>query len=157
MLLCLREPPVMFLWCCLWLIIHFWYSFCCYSSFCCHFCCSSFIPRLLYYVTGTPLWLLDPWRPAQALSSNLDFFWLPLLFHLLRALRFWVGNFYPQGFSTLRSLTDILLRLSRPPWEPAVFPCSLLGLMLILETQSRPIRLFDSQQSTMFIFRKINF
>ena len=37
------------------------------------------------------------------------------------------------------------LLLSRPPWEPAVLPWSLQGFILILETQTRPICLFDSQ------------
>ena len=36
-------------------------------------------------------------------SSELypDYFWLPFLFHLPRALRFWVGFFYSQAFFTL--------------------------------------------------------
>ena len=48
-----------------------------------------------------------PWRPPPAVSSNLDYFWLPLLFHLMRALWFWVGVFYSQAFFTLRSFTNI--------------------------------------------------
>ena len=37
------------------------------------------------------------------------------------------------------------LRLSRPPWEPAVLPWSLQGFILILETLIQPICLFNSQ------------
>ena len=39
----------------------------------------------------------------------------------------------------------LIPRLSRPPWEPAVLPWSLQGFILILETQTQPICLFDSQ------------
>ena len=37
------------------------------------------------------------------------------------------------------------LLLSRLPWEPAVIPWNLQGFILILETQTRSICLFDSQ------------
>ena len=57
-------------------------------------------------------------------SSELypDYFWLPFLFHLPRALWFWVGIFYPQVFFTLRSFPTFWhnLLLSRFHWEPAV-------------------------------------
>ena len=43
-------------------VVHFWCDLH-LSSFC---CCSSFISRLLYHVSGTPPWLL---RPVKALSS----------------------------------------------------------------------------------------
>ena len=65
---------------------------------------------------------------------------------LPRALRFWVGPFLPTGaFLPNASSLTFYLRLSRPPWEPAVLPWSLQGFILILETQTRPICLFDSQ------------
>ena len=78
--------------------IHFYYSFCC--------CYSSFISRLLFHVTGTPPWLLRPVKASTSCELYPDYFWLPLLFHLPRALRFWVGVFYPQAFFNLRSFTD---------------------------------------------------
>ena len=53
--------------------------------------------------------------------------------------------FYPQALFTLRSFTDILPGFSRPPWEPVVLPWSLQSLILILETETRSICLFDSQ------------
>ena len=49
------------------------------------------------------------------------------------------------------------LLLSRPHWEPAVLPWSLRGFMLILDTQTRSICLFDSQKFTIFIFKRIHF
>ena len=79
------------------------------GGFCC--CCSfifvlhfvvvvlHFISRLLCHVT--------PVKASTSSELYPDYFWLPLLFHLLRALRFWVGVFYPQAFFTLRSFTDI--------------------------------------------------
>ena len=70
------------------------------------------------------------------------------------------GHFYPQVFFTLNSfpnIFDITLLLSKPPWEPEVLPRSFQGFMLILKTQAWPNCLFDSQQLTIFIFRRIRF
>ena len=67
-----------------------------------------FISRLLYHVTGTPPWLLRPVKSSTSSDLYPDYFWLPFLFHLLQALWFWVGIFYPQALFTLRSFTDIL-------------------------------------------------
>ena len=53
------------------------------------------------------------WRPPPALSSTLATFgcftfWQAFSVTVLpRALRFWVGIFYPKAFFTLRSFTDI--------------------------------------------------
>ena len=102
MVLYLGEPPVMFLCCCYSFLMCIFICRC--SSFCCY---SSFISRLLY-VTGTPPWLLRPMKASTSSELYPDYFWLPFLFHLPRALRFWVGIFYPQAFFTLRSFTDIL-------------------------------------------------
>ena len=100
-----------------------------------------------------------PWRPPPALSSALATFDC-LCLHLPQALRFWAGIFYPQAFFYLTLLPPhfwLNLRLSRPPWQPAVLPWCFQGFMLILETQTRFICLFDLQQSTIFIFRRICF
>ena len=71
---------------------------------------------------------------------------------LPRALRFWVGPFLPTGaFLPNASSLTFYLRLSRPPWEPAVLPWSLQGFILILETQTQSICLFDSQYTFFFI------
>ena len=66
-------------------------------------CCSSFISRLLYHVTSTPPWLLRPVKASTSSELYPDYFWLPFLFHLPWALRFWKGIFYTQAFFTLRS------------------------------------------------------
>ena len=131
------------------------FSFIFCSSFC---CCSSFISRLLCHASGTPPCLLRPVKASTSSEVYPGYFWLPLLFHLPWALRFWVGIFYPQAFFYLTLFPWhfwFILRLSRPPWEPAVLPWSLQGFMLILEAQTRPICLFDSQQSTIPISRRI--
>ena len=96
MVLCLGEPLVRFLCCCSFLI--------CIFILLLFF----FIFRLLYHVTSTPPWLL---RPVKAFTSSElypNYFWLPLLFHLPRALWIWVGVFYPQAFFTLHSFPTFL-------------------------------------------------
>ena len=147
MLLYLREPPVRFLWCCC-SSFHFWSSFC---------CCSSFVDVLIHIFFSTSsltlpwtiAWFLHPFytfSPAHRRVIRDNFIFNYSVIFLPRALRPWVGIFYSQAFFTLCSFTNILnLRLSRFPWEPAVLPWSLKGFILILETQTRPICLFDSQ------------
>ena len=152
MVLCLGEPPVRFLWCWLLFFIHF----CCCSSF----CCSSFISRLLCHATSTPHWLLRPMKTSIGSELYPGYFWLPLLFHLPRALRFWVEIFYPQGFFTIHTFPDIfhstyVYQVLRGSKKFFLELCR--GFMLILEIQTWPICLFDSQQSTFFIFRRIRF
>ena len=68
---------------------------------------SFYVSGLLFLATGTPPWLLRPVKASTSSELYPDYFWLPLLFHLPRALRFWVGVFYPQAFFTLRSFTNI--------------------------------------------------
>ena len=94
------------------------------------------ISRLLCHVTGTPPWLLRPVKVSTSSELYPDYFWLPFLFHLPRALRFWVGIFYPQAFFTLRSFPTFLafptfwhnLLLSRFHWELAVTFLKVAGL-----------------------------
>ena len=64
-------------------------------------------------------------------------------------------HFLPTGVFFLALLPQIFDTTCF--YLPAVLPWSLQGLMLILETQTRLICLFDSQQSTTLIFRKIPF
>ena len=73
---------------------------CRFSLFC---CCSVSISRLLYHVTNTQPWLLRPVKASTSFELYPDYFWKPFLFHLPRALRFWVGIFYPQALFTLCS------------------------------------------------------
>ena len=67
-----------------------------------------FVSRLLYHVTGTPSRLLMPVKAFNSSELYPDYFWLPFLFHLQQALRFWVGIFWPQAFFTLRSFPTFL-------------------------------------------------
>ena len=93
MVLCLGEPPERFL------LLLFLF----------------FILLLLFFISFPGYFTMSPALhpgfsgPQAPTSSELypDYFWLPLLFHLPRALRFWVGVFYPQAFFTLRSFTNI--------------------------------------------------
>ena len=151
---CLGEPLGGFC-----VVVHFW---CCVSSFificwCFSFCwCCISIWFSGYFAMSPALHsgFSDPWRPPPALSSNLDYFWLPLLFHLPPALRFWVGIFYPQAFFTLCSFPTFLAHSqhfgttcfyqSFTGSQQLLF-WKLQGFILILKTQTRPICLFDSQ------------
>ena len=57
-----------------------------------------FISRLLYHVTGTPPWLLRPVKNSTKSELYLHFFWLPFVFHVPQALRFWMGIFTHRCF-----------------------------------------------------------
>ena len=59
------------------------------------------ISRLLCHVTSFPPWLLRPMKVSTSSELYHKYFWLPFLFHLQRALRFWVNIFYPQAFFTI--------------------------------------------------------
>ena len=89
-------------------------------------------------------------------SSELypDYFWLPFLFHLPRALRFWVGIFYPQAFFTLCSFPTFLAHSQH--FGTTCFyqgftgsrqlrSWNLQNFILILKTQTRPICLLGLQ------------
>ena len=82
-------------------------------------------------------------QPIAEWFATLSFFDHSIL---PRALRLWVGIFFPTGVFYLMLLhRHFNLRLSRFPWEPVVLPWSLQGFIPILETQTRRICLFDSQ------------
>ena len=129
----------------LFIFIHFWW-------------CIS-ISRLLYHVTSTPPWLLRPVKVSTSSELYPDYFWLPFLFHLPRALRFWVGIFYPQAFFTLCSFPTFLAHSQHFgttcfyqgfTGSRQLLSWKLQGYILILETQAHPMCLFDSQWSTIF-------
>ena len=140
-------------------------------------CCPSFIAvfLMLFFIhcfSTSSLILL--WAIAGFLHSFytfgpaqrrviLDIFILtipgPSFTDLLRALRYWSGRFLPTGVLTLRFFPTFLT-------QPAFMKASLgggssslkfAGLHADLETQTQSICLFDSQQSTILIFRKIRF
>ena len=108
---CLGEPPRWVLWC--------WLSFLVFISFLClHFVVVLYLSFLFIsfpaYFTMSPALhpgFSDLWRRPPSLSSTLNYFWLPFLFHLPQALRFWVGSFYTQAFFTLRFFIEILTNI----------------------------------------------
>ena len=94
------------------------------------------------------LWAL-PWllsiafafsSTASAMFFSRNFLFISVFYLTLLPRHFW-----------------LTLCLSRSPWDAAVLPWCLQGFMLILKAQTRPICLFDSQQFTILIFRKICF
>ena len=120
-------------------LFHFWSSFC---------CCSSFVDVLHshllfdiiphtsvdYHRVFTPILYFPP-SPSQSDLRHFKFSTIPLSSYL-------VSGYF---LSYTPSLT-FYLSLSRPPWGPAVLPWGLQGfILMILETQARPICLFDSQ------------
>ena len=111
MVLCLGEPTKRFL------LLYLYFHFCNFISF--HFW-SSFVDVLhSHFICFSTSSLTFPWTIAGFLHPFYTFnpahhrvicdtfiFNFSVIF-LPRALRFWVGIFYPQAFFTLRSFTDI--------------------------------------------------
>ena len=148
MILCLGEPLRRFLWC--WLLS----SFCCCificrcSSFCCcsSHCFSTSSLTLLWTNAGvfTPHFILSV-QPIAECFAILSFVQPFRSCHKRYGLEwafFTYRRFLPYAPS--QNFWRNLL-LSRTPREPAVLPWSLQGFILIFETQTRPICLFDSQ------------
>ena len=94
----------------------------------------------------TPILYFQP-IPSKSDSLHLHFNLSDIFFRnfIVRATVL-IENFFTQRcfLPCVPSLT-FYLRLSRPPWEPAVLSSSFQGFILILETQTQPIYLFDSQ------------
>ena len=133
-----------FLWC--------WSSFCsCYSSFVdvlhSHFLFEIIPHTSVDYrqVFFRPILYFQP-SPSQSDSRHFHFSTIPLSSYCERYGFEWAffthRRFLPYAPS--RHFWHNLL-LSRLPWEPAVIPWKLQGFILILETQTRLICLFDSQ------------
>ena len=142
MLLCLGEPPARFLCCC----CSFWFA----SSFVnvLHFVVTvvlHFISRLLYHVTGTPPWLLRPVKASTSSELYPDYFWLPFFFHLPRALRLWVGIFYPLGSFSLRSFPLFLA-------QPAFIKASLGASHYSLKFAGLHTDPWNTDQALLFVW-----
>ena len=93
--------------------------FICQCSFCIHICFSTSSLTLPWTITR----FLDPIHtlgPAHRRVIRDTFIFNHSVIFLPRALRFWVGIFYPQAFFTLRFFPIFWLNLflSRLPWEP---------------------------------------
>ena len=110
-----------------------------------HICFFDIIPHpsVDYCWVFTPTLYFQP-RPSQ---SDLQHFHFQSFHYLLTAgATVLSGHFLPTGIFYLTLLhRHFNLYLLKPPWEPAVLPWSLQGFILILETQTRSICLFDSQ------------
>ena len=99
-------------------------------------------PSVDYRRVFTPILYFQP-SPSQSDSRHFHLFNHSVLAAGTTALS---GHFLPTGVFYLTLLhRHFNLRLSRLPWEPAVLPSSLQGFILILETETRTIYLFDSQ------------
>ena len=104
-----EEVFVVSLFCCQCSSFHFWYSFCCHLSiFFIHILLFDIIPhpsvdyRRGFYTS------FYTFSPAHRRVIRDSFIFKHSVICLPRALRFWVGGFYPQAFFTLRSFTDNL-------------------------------------------------
>ena len=118
----------------------------CWSLFCC--CYSSFVnvfhlhflfdiiphPSVDYHQVFRPI-LYFQLSPSQ--SDLQHFHFQPFHYLLTASATVLSGHFFLTFWHNLL--------LSRLPWEPAVIPWNLQGFILILETQTRSICLFDSK------------
>ena len=114
MALCLGEPSSRFLLLLLYLHFHFhfWSSFCyCIFIFVdflhSHFICFSTSSLTLPWTIAGFLHPFYTFSPAHRRVIHDTFIFNHSVIFLPQVLRFWAGVFYPQGFFTLRSFTDI--------------------------------------------------
>ena len=180
MVLCLGGPPRSFLLFLLYLHFIFVSSFCCYCifiSFSFHFLI--FILLLLFFVCRCSSFTFTfQHHPSPFRGLSLGFYTHFVL--SIQPIAEWFAILSFQLFGDLLTAsatvlsgrflsTDVFylmlhhwhfwlnLHLSRYSWKPAVLPWSLQGFILFFKTQNRPICLFDSQKSTIFILRTIQF
>ena len=105
-------------------------------------------PCVSYHQVFTPIFYF------QARSSQSDSWCFhfnlsgPFCYSFIASATVLRGCFLPTGVFYLTLLPDIFgtTYFSRSPWDRAVLPWSLQGFMLIHETQTWPICLFESQQ-----------
>ena len=153
MVLCLGEPPRRFLW--------YWLSHLIFISslyllfiFDLHFVVVLHLSFSFIHILFSTSSLTLPWtiyshsvlsaQPIAEWFATFSFSTIPLSFYRERYGFEW-AFFTHRCFLPYAPSLAFYLRLSRPPWEPAVLPWSLQGFILILKTQTRPICLFDSQ------------
>ena len=113
MVLCLGEPPVRFLCCCCSFLIFILLLYLHLSMF---FILLLFFIHILFSASSLTLpWtiagFLHPFytfSPAHRRVIRDTFIFNHSVIFLPRALRFWVGIFYPQAFFTLRSFPTFL-------------------------------------------------
>ena len=125
----------------------------------CWFCCCSLLvvflhSHFLFHIIPHPSMdyrqVFRPvlyFQPSPSQSDWRHFYSQPFRYLLTLSATILSGHFLPTGvfyFMPYLTFWHNLL-LSRLPWDPAVIPQNLQGFILILETQIRPICLFDSQ------------
>ena len=145
MLLCLGEHLMRFLFLCCCCSFFMCIFICQWSSFCC--CIFIWFPGYFAMSPALHPGFSGPWRPPPALSST------PTTFDCLFFFIYRERYGFEWAFFTHRRFLPYApsqhfwhnLLLSRLSWELAVIPWKLQGFILILETQTRPICLFDSQ------------
>ena len=96
--------------CCCWFSSHFWSSFCCCYSFVV-FLHSHFFSTSTVTIPWTIAGFLNPFNTSSLAHRKVVrdiFIFSHSVIFLPRALRFWVGAFYPKAFFTLSSFTDSL-------------------------------------------------
>ena len=118
---------------------------CIFICRCSSFCCCPSSLTLPWTIAG----FLHPFlyfQPSPSQSNSRHFHFQPFRYLLAASATAFSEHFLPTGVFYLALLhRHFNMHLSRLPWGPAVLPCNLLGFILILESQSRPICLFDSQ------------
>ena len=102
MVLCLGEPLRRFLFCCCIFICQ------CFSFCCCSFHCFSTSSLTLPWTIARFLHPFCTFSPAHRRVIRDTFIFNHSDIFLPRALRFWVGISYTQGFFTLRSFPTFL-------------------------------------------------
>ena len=134
-----------------------------HCCFCDASCCYFYVSGLLFHATNTPPWLL---RPEKASTSSelytlatFDCFTFPSHFYRKSYGFEWVflthRRFLRYAHSPhLCSFTTTCFYQGLP-WSRQFFLAVCRTSGLILETQTWPICLFDSQQSTILILRRI--
>ena len=125
-------------------LLLFFIHFC--SSFCC--CCSSFHFQAAFPCHRHSTLASQAREGLHQLWTLTQLLLIAFAFSSTMGATVLSGRFSPTGIFYLMLLHQhfwLKLRLSRPPWEPAVLPLSLQGLIMILETKVQPICLFDSQ------------
>ena len=144
----LGEPPRRFLFCCC-IFICLCFSFCC-----CSFHCFSTSSLTLPWTIARVLHPFCTFSLAHRKSICNTFIFNHSVIFLPWALRFWVGIFYPQTFFTLCSFPTFLAH-SRHfgttcfyqdfTGSRQLISWKLQGFIMILQTRTRPICLFDLQ------------
>ena len=142
MLLCLREPPVRFLWCCCSsFLIFICRCFFVLLLFFIHIFFSHVIshPSVDYLLPGFYTHFIFSAQPIAELIRGIFIFNHSVIF-LPRAQQPWVSFFYPQAFFYLTFFhRHFNLRLSWLPWQPAVLSWSLQGFILMIVSIRRPV------------------